>query len=747
MVSYKVVGQSIPRADGPEKVTGTARFTADVQLPGTLWGKTLRSPYPHALITRIDTSRAEKVVGVHAVLTGADVRGVLYGRLLRDIPVLAQDRVRFIGERVAAVAAEDPDIAERALDLIDVEYEELPAVFDPLETLKEDAPILHPEVNSYANLPRPLEKPSNAFVRDTWERGDVEEGFQQADLIVENTFTISRTHQAFLEPHVCMVWIDEQDRVQVWSTNKAPHGLKRALAAALDIAEERIRVNPVLIGGDFGGKGAPMDEPLCYFLALHTGRPVKIIMDYGEEFTAGAPRHGGVIWMKMGVKRDGTMVAYQATVIFNSGAYGGLRPSVNLAGASHAGGLYRIPHARIEVVRVYTNNIPGGQMRAPGEPQGFFAAESHIDCVARRLGMDPLEFRLKNLIQDGDETLTGNRYESIKVKETLEAAAQAADYRAPKPANVGRGMAVSNRAPGGGQTTAAITLHPDGSVTLSTPVFEQGTGTYTMLRQVVAEELGLPPERIQITAWDTDAVPFDPGIGGSRMTRIGSGAAIAAAWEVKQELLHVAAEHLSWPEGQMTLVGDEISRQDTGERQRWDQLLARLGRSVTGQAVNQDTKPSHVTAFTAQVAEVSVDPETGQVKLLRFTSAHDVGRILNPMGHQGQIEGGVVQGIGFALMEEIRVEEGQVTTAHFGDYKIPSIKDIPELRTVLVSSENGVGPYKTKGIGENPGVPVAAAIANAVEDAVGVRIRDLPITAEKVYLALREQGAEKQTTV
>jgi CO/xanthine dehydrogenase Mo-binding subunit len=419
---------------------------------------------------------------------------------------------------------------------------------------------------------------------------------------------------------------------------------------------------------------------------------------------------------------------------------------VNLGGASHGAGIYRVPNAHIEVIRVYTNTIPGGQMRAPGEPQGIFAGESHIDCVARGIGMDPLEFRRKNLIGEGEETLTGSRYQEVRVQETLEAAVEAAGYGEEKPAYVGRGIAVGNRGPGGGETVSAVTLNPDGSVLLSTPVFDQGTGTYTTLQQVVAEELVLPPERIGVTVWDTDLVTFDSGIGGSRGTRTASNAAFQAAQEVKSLLRHLAAELLDWPESQVTQEGDEIVRQDTGERQRWDRLLTQVGHAITGQATVQDTGPSPVTGFTAQVAEVSVDPETGAVTLRRFTTAHDVGRIINPVGHQGQINGGVLQGIGYALMEELSVEEGRVTSTHFGDYKIPTIRDLPELRTVLVESDSGVGPYKIKGIGENPNVPVAAAIANAVEDAVGVRIRDLPITAEKVLAALKasKPGRESQ---
>jgi carbon-monoxide dehydrogenase large subunit len=739
-VSYRIIGQPTPRTEVSGKVTGDARYTADVLLPGTLWAKALRSSYPHARIIRIDTARAERAPGVRAVLTGADVRGILYGRRYRDLPVLAQDRVRFVGERVAAVAAEDLEAAQGALELIRVDYEELPAVFDPVAAMQEGAPILHPDVNSYQGLPRPLEKPSNAYVQDVWEKGDLAAGFAQSDLIVENTFTVSRVHQAFLEPHCCLVWIDDQGRVQVWSPNKVPHGLKQSLSNALGISKGRIRVNPVSIGGDFGGKGAPMDEPLCYFLALRSGRPVKMVMEYQEEFMAGAPRHAAVMQVKTGVKRDGTMVAHQMEVILDSGAYGGIRPSATVGGAAHGGGCYRVPNSRIDVKRVYTNNIPGGQMRAPGEPQAFFAAESHMDCVARRLGIDPVEFRLKNLIEEGEATLTGAHYQGIRAKETLKAAVKAARYRAPKALNVGRGIAMGYRPPGGGATSLSVSLNPDGSVILDTSLFEQGTGTYTTFRQIVAEELGLSPEEIQVKILDTDhGVPFDTGIGGSRGTRVGSGAAFQAAREAKEELLGIAEKLLGWPRSEMALMGKEIVRKKTGERQRWDQLLSGVGRSITRQAVNRDDNPSPVTAFAAQVAEVSVDPETGQVKLLRLTTAHDTGVIMNPMGHQGQIDGGVIQGVGYGLMEQVLVEGGRVGTLHFGDYKIPTAKDIPELKTVIVKADIGVGPYKTKGIGENPISPVAAAIANAIEDAVEVRIRDLPVTAEKIYNALRER--------
>jgi len=738
---YTTIGQPTTRIEGQEKVTGAMQYTADVALPGTLWGRALRSPLPHARILRIDASRAHQVPGVHAVLTGADVRGIRYGRRLFDVPVLAEDRVRFVGERVAAVAAEDRDAAEEALVLIDVEYEELPAVFDPVEALGEDAPILHPEVNSYIGLPRPLDNPSNAFVRDTWSKGNIDAGFAQADLIIENTFTVPRQHQAYLETHSCLVWIDEQGRVQIWASSKVPYQVKEQLSVALGLPKERIRLNPVAIGGDYGGKGSPMDIPLAYFLALRSGRPVKMVMDYVEEFTAGNPRHAALIQLKTGVTREGTMVAHQARVLFNSGAYGGFKPTptVNLGGASKAGGPYKIPHVHIEGVQVYTNTIPGGFMRAPGEPQTLFATESHMDCIARQLGIDPLDFRVKNLIAEGEETPIGTRYQGIRAQETLQAAVVAAGYRAPKAPHIGRGIAIGERPPAGGESHAVVTLNPDGSVVVHTSIFEPGTGTYTLLRQIVAEELHLPLSSIQVQVWDTDGVPFDTGVGGSRVTRVAGQAAYQAAGEASRALLKVAAEVLDWPEESMTLQGAEVIHQETGDRHAWATLLQRWGQPVVGRGSVHDMNPSPVTSFTAQVAEVAVDPETGAVQLLRFTTAHDVGRVLNPVDHQGQIEGAVVQGIGYGLTEKLGVDEGRVDSANFGDYKIPNVKDIPELQTVVLASESGPGPYNAKGIGENPVGPVAPAIANAVEDAVGVRIRDLPITAEKVYRALGER--------
>ena len=756
MVAYQVIGKPTPRVEGAEKVTGRARYTADVAKPGTLWGKTLHSPYAHARIKRIAAAAARAVPGVHAVLTGADVAGQLYGTTVRDLPVLAHDRVRFVGERVAAVAAVDEDTAQQALELIEVEYEELPAVFDPLEAMQPSAPILHPDFNSYDGVisgpppggpmgfmmgVRALAAPSNAYTRSSRARGDIEKAFADADLVVEHVYRTQRQHQGYLEPQTCLVEIDSAGRVQVWAGTKTPHATRNALALAVGLTSEDILVNHAYIGGDFGGKGMAACLPICYHLAKATGRPVLMVNEYLEELLAGNPRHATVVRLKSGLKRDGTMTAHEVEFIVDCGAYAAFKPFAAIFGPDQAAGPYRVPNTLISSAHVYTNTIPGGYMRGPGEAQGIFALESHIDELARELGMDPVEFRRKNLVEEGDETAFGTRFEEVRAKETLQAALTAAGYDRPKAPNVGRGVAVGERPAGGGEGSAAVTLRPDGRVVVGTPIYDQGTGVYTLLRQVVAEELQLPMERVEIEVWNTDAVANDSGVAGSWATRLNTGAAHDAALAARKEMLHFAAERLGWPEEQLNLRGDEIWRRDIEERLRWRDLLSRTGESVTGRAqyfAGMFEAP-HITSFAAQVAEVEVDPETGEVKLLGLTTAHDVGRVINPIGHQGQINGGVIMGVGYALMEEMTVEEGRVTSLSLGDYKLPTIRDIPSLKTVVLESDVGQGPYNIKAIGELPVSPVAAAIANAVEDATGVRIRDLPVTAEKVYRALREK--------
>jgi CO/xanthine dehydrogenase Mo-binding subunit len=734
-----VIGKPVARPDGIDKVTGRGRYAADHALPGAVWGKTLHSPYAHARIVSIDTAAARALPGVHAVITGADLEHGPWGRAIKDAPVLAVDRVRFFGERVAAVAADDEDIAQQAVDLIDVQYEELPAVFDPFEAMAEGAPLLHPDFPSYPGG-KPFEgAPTNAYSVAVNDRGDIDAGFAAADVMVENTYTVPRQHQAYLEPHSVMVDATGET-VQVWTCSKAPYDTMKALSIALELSPEQVIFNHSYIGGDFGGKATPAMLPLCYFLSRAAGRPVRIVNEYIEEFMAANPRHSAVMKLKTGVKRDGTITAHHAQCYVNSGAYAGYKPLGIIGGSLRAAtaGPYRIANVRLESAEVYTNTVPCGHMRSPGEPQGVFAGESHMDEVARAIGMDPLELRMRNVIVEGDETPMGAKHHDLRGLETLKLAEEASGYREPKPANVGRGVALCDRAPGGGMGTLRVTLQPDGNILLGTPVFDQGTGTYATHLQVICEEFAVAPERVRFEYWRTGEVEHDSGIGGMRGTRVNSITAYNAADETKSALLEFAAQYLEWPEDKLVLRGEEIRRTDHEETILWPELLWRAGKTVTGVGHANEVGRTEVTCFAVQVAEVEVDPETGEVKLLKFTTVHDTGQILNPLGHQGQINGGLVQGLGYALMEELEVEDGRVTTLSFGDYKVPTAADIPPLTTAILPPGEGVGPYHVKGIGETPNIPTAAAIANAVADAVGVRIRDLPITSEKVYRALKD---------
>jgi CO/xanthine dehydrogenase Mo-binding subunit len=715
-----------------------------------LWGKVLYSPYAHARILSIDTSEAKKLPGVLAVITGADVSDVLYGSNLKDMPILARDRVRFVGERVAAVAAVDEDTAQAALDLIDVEYEELPAVFDLEEAMQPGAPVIHPDFNTYAGVTAtpgpgpfggllPLKTPSNVYTSRSDDRGDLDKGFAEADLVVENTYYTQRQHQGYLEPQNCAVYIDAEGRINLWAGSKMPHGTKMGLAGVIGVDASSVLVHHTYIGGDFGAKGTPVLLPICYHLAKATGRPVRMVNDYLEELLAGNPRHATLIRYRTGLKRDGRITAHHVQFYVNGGAYGAFKPGGIIFGPEQAAGPYAIANTRIEAAHVYTNTIPGGYMRGPGESQAVFAIESHVDELALAIGMDPVDFRLKNLVGEGDEAAFGITFEHVLAKETLQAAVDAANYRAPKPKNVGRGVAIGERPPGGGIGNSSITFNPDGSVSLGTPIFDQGSGTYTIMIQMAAEELGLPMDRIKLNIWNTDAVPFDSGVAGSWAARVNSAVVHEAAQAARQELIAFAARRLEWPAESIELSGDTIRSTALNESVQWKDMLAEANQAVTSGRKTQMSglgEMSHITGFNAQVAEVEVDPDTGEIRLLNFVSAHDIGRILNPLGHQGQINGSIVAGIGYALMEEMLVEDGRVTNLSLGDYKLPTTRDLPPLTTVLLETEHGVGPYNIKAIGEGPTTPVAPAIANAVFDACGVRLRELPLTSEKVYRAL-----------
>jgi CO/xanthine dehydrogenase Mo-binding subunit len=752
VLTLSAVGQPVPRIEGPDKVTGATTYAADVVLPGTLWCKVLRSPLPHARIVRMDTTRARQVPGVHAVLTSADLPAdTRVGRRMRDMFVLATDRVRYVGDRVAAVAAETPDAAEEAANLIEVEYDELPAVFDPIEAMDPGAPLLHPNLHDYKVPDQRIPDIHNACSWESWRKGDVAEGFRLATRVFEETFRQPAQHQVYLEPHASLVRLRDNGMVDVWASNKAPYLLRGYLSACLGLPEEQFDVHLLALGGDFGGKGSAMDIPLCYFLAQATGRPVKANMTYTEELMAANPRHGAVVTVKMGLTDDARLVACQTRIVYNSGAYAALKPSetIGLRGAEKGGGSYDIPHCQIDAYQVYTNTVPCGHMRSPGEPQVVFAVESLVDMICREMQVDPLEFRLKNHIQEGGLSPIGERYHEVRAAETLQRVAEVSGWGTPKLRGVGRGLAFGNKHPHGGVYHAELGVEEDGTVVLTTAITEVGTGAHTVLKQIVAERMGVPLHQVEVRAADTTVFPYDRGVGGSRITQMVGGALLQAAGEVQGRLREVAADLLGcppdaaeWRDGAFYAGG---GRERVGFADVAAEAVRRNGGPLVAGATYRAGHFEGVTAFHAQVVELEVDRETGQVRVRGIFTADDVGQVINPLGHAGQIEGNIAQGLGSALMEELRYEDGMPQLLNLGDYKIPNQGDMPPLLTSLITSDTGIGPYHAKAIGEGPNSPLPAAFANAIYDACGVRLTELPLSAEKIWRGLQAQRAASRT--
>ncbi|MGH7829438.1 MAG: xanthine dehydrogenase family protein molybdopterin-binding subunit, partial [Candidatus Binatia bacterium] len=549
-------------------------------------------------------------------------------------------------------------------------------------------------------------------------------------------------HQSYLEPHACVVKADPSGGAEIWACSKAPYGVREQLANAVGIAKEKLVFHPVHIGGDFGGKGGSMDVPVCYFLSLKSGRPVKMIMDYDEELLAGNPRHASIIKVRTGVKKDGTILAHHMEFIFDSGAYAAMKPAGYLRGAANCAGPYKMAHCLIEERMIYTNKVPCGHMRAPGDPQGFFANESQMDIVARKLGMEPAEFRRKNLMRDGDVSPVGHKIAVIKAVEALDKAIALSGYRKPKAKNVGRGIAFAEWSPGGGEGTVFVKIDEKGTVTAASPVVEQGAGAFTVICEVVAEELKVATASVRIEHLDTSSVPSDGGVGGSRATRVYGNAAYEAGAKAREEILKIAAERLEVDPKKLTVADGFVTHRRTGRRMSFAQAVKAKGSPIHVKGYYKHAEKSHEASIAAQIAEVEVDRETGRIDLRQMISAHTTGKVINPLMHQGQIDGGVIFGMGYGLMEHLIIDNGKVATTNFGDYKIPNIQDIPALKTAVMEIvAHGPGPYKSLSIGEVANVPVAAAIANAVEDAVGVRIKSLPVTAEKIFEALKNRDA------
>ncbi|HXF83520.1 MAG TPA: xanthine dehydrogenase family protein molybdopterin-binding subunit [bacterium] len=750
----EILGTPEYRIEGPQKVSGRARYTGDVRLPGMLWAKFLLSPYPHARILSIDTSAARSVPGVHAVLTGQDIGLRLMGRWIYDWPVLAYEKVRYVGERVAAVAAETPEAAQEAVNRIVVEWEELPAVFDAEEALRDDAPILHENPEQYWTAGRrgPLpHKNVQGYARAQKGDPDIDRIFAEAYLVVEDVYTGARQHQGYIEPRGCVVWIDENETVRVFSTCKAPFGLRAQMARTLGLPAEKIVVDSHFIGGDFGGKGTAIDEFACYYLAKATGRPIRAVMTYAEELAAGAPQHYATYYLRTAVDREGRMIAHECRAYLNNGAYGGGRPSVD---TTAAGGMecldgYYVPNTRLESYCVYTNLTPGGNMRAPGATHRGLAGEGHIDHIARELGMDPLEFRLKNAIRPGQTNLTGHLIRNPRAVEVLERLREETRWGATElPPNRGRGIAMRNRHVGQGKAELLVRLLDNAQIEVLSGAPDQGGGVLTVAKRVAAATLSVALDRVTVRYGTTEEAPLDGGVGGSRATHVVGQAARYGSLALKKQLEDLAAEVMGWPAGEVRLERDRFYA--GSESAPFEEVARRIIQGGPVEAVGaydaaeHHHEDGHDYNFYAYMMEVEVDPDTGQVRPTDVVVVADVGTVINPIAHQGQLDGGFIYGLGMAAMEELIIEDGRVTNLSLGEYKIPTQMDAPPLRTVLLEPADGPGPYGAKAVGELTNTAVPGALANAITDAVGVRITTMPITAERVHAALRERAARAQ---
>src|SRR5919109_1141144 len=737
----KIIGQPLPRVEGADKVSGALRYAADHHRPGTLWGKVLRSPYPHARILNIDVTRAKNLPGVRAVITAADVNQRLIGAVLHDMPVLAQDGVRYVGEDIGGVAAIDAAPAEEAVHLIDVEYEPLPAVFDPLEAITAEVPLLHPDYQSYEGPKTKAPHLRNVQTLVRAAKGDIERGFAESDHIFENTFRTQLVHQGYIEPYAITVEVDKQGRLAIWVANQSVFKLRKVLGEYLDMPVEMITIHPSNMGGSFGAKDYLTLAPAAYYLSKRTGRPVRFVKNYTEELTASSPRHPAIIKLRTGVKKDGTLWAWKGKTFYNGGAYGAYKPNPqgSMSGAYMVAGSYNIPHTLLEGYCVYTNQVPGGYFRAPGEVQTLFAVESHIDMMAQALGIDPLEFRLCNGLKKGDTRASGESLSDPYCAEVLRRVAKISEWgknrpvKAAKGVKTGRGIALGDRHVGHGDSSFELVLERDGRLRLLSGVGDQGVGAYTMHRQVVSELLGVDPNSIRIEVGSTSNAPYDQGIKGARGTHIEGQAVLRTTNSLIDALRALAASQWGTTAGKITWQRGGALFKENGRAKRLGlkELALLAERPLTRYGKFAGHKPD-VYSFQAVVVDVTVDTATGEVKLKHLYFVYDVGTVINPLIHQGQIEGGIVQGLGYALSEELKLDDGRITTVTLGDYKIPNIADHVPLTTSLVQAKAGPGPFGAKSVAEAGISVIAPAVANAVYNASGVRITELPVTAQKV---------------
>jgi CO/xanthine dehydrogenase Mo-binding subunit len=773
MAEYRVVGRPTPRVEGVEKVTGRTIYTADVHLPGMLRVKLLLSPHAHARIRRIVASRAAVLEGVVAVVTAADLPPLDPNKVAsnRAYSLLAAGEVVFAGQPVVAVVARDPTTAEEALGLIEVKYEELPAVLDPLEALKEYSRLARPDGRSSGRSPltdvdrsesrghatvdveeKEAEgRATNIASRLRFTRGDVEQGFAEADLVVERTYRSAMLHQGYIEPHATVVDYDAASgEMTIYTATQGQFHVRDEISRMFHLPETKVRVVGLELGGGFGGKTF-LFQALCAALALVVKKPVKLVLTRAEDLTGATPAPQSVIDLKTGMKRDGTLTALQSRVVYDSGAFPGAAMAI---GCILLGGYYRCPNLEIEGFEVLTNKVSVGAYRAPAAPNVTFAIESQMDIMARGLGLDPLEVRLKNAVQEGDPLPIETPYPRIGLRECLERVRDSDVWRRrgrpPGRDRIERQSGTRRRGVGlaagggrGGLQPAAATVMLNGDGTIGVLVGANDiTGTNTSFAQIAAEELAIPVLRVRVSTGDTHTAPFAGMSAGSKTLFTVGRAVKAAAEDARRQMLDTAAQRLEVAIEELECADGVVRARSDPEKSITFERLARITTDfgaayppVVGRGAIAARRQAP--GFSVQAAEVEVDTETGQVRVLRYVTAQDAGFAVNPLSVEGQMEGGTTQGIGMGLYEEMLYDDrGRLLNPSLLDYRMPTAADVPQIESLIVEVPSEDGPYGARGVGEPPVVPTSAAIANAVFDAVGVRITELPVTPERILRAL-----------
>lgn len=749
------------RLDAPDKVSGVARYASDIVLHGMLVGLVVRTDRPHARVRSIDVSEAEALPGVFAVVGSSDAPGK-FGEVIKDQTAFAADVVRYIGEPIAAIAADTAETARAAAELIRVEYEELPAVLDPHQALKADAPLVHADWQEYA-APEALIREGNACSRVTLVAGDVDAAFHKAVRVIEQTYSTHSTHQAPMETRAVVADVDARGRVTLHASTQHPFGVRAQIAQALRLPLTDVRVSAPHVGGGFGSKLEASVELYAALLARKARRPVRLVNSRDDDLSTGNPRHPMTIHLKSGLDAEGNLLAREAKIVMDGGAYAAGSPVLTGVAANLATGPYRIPHVRVEAVAVYTNKLPFSAYRGPTGPQMVFAVESHTDAIASELGIDPLEFRLRHVYKDGDRAPNGQVLQGVGLTEALTQAAETLGWSAAQTAEDGllhgRGLSCCWWTTTAGAAACSIKMNEDGTVVVQTGATEIGTGAVSAgIAQIVAAELGVELDGVKLISGDTESTPYDAGAQGSRTLFNMGGAARDAAGQVRAQLLRRAADLLEAHVDDLEIErGSIFVRGSRAQSVSYAQLMSGA-MWVTGAIAATGTFLAPPTAYDAETlkgslyptfnspsfhchaAEVAVDPDTGRVRVKRFVAAQDVGFAVNPTYIEGQIQGGAAQGIGYALLEELHFEEGRVLNPNLALYKLPTIRDVPVIETVIVEHPSEIGPYGIKGVGEPPVIASAAAVANAVYAATGVQITHTPITPERVYRATHPEA-------